>query len=298
MSEALPKPTVLVVDESADLRTQVLGLIKALTPEAKILEVSSIKDMMAKTANQKFDLLVADTRVANVAGSGVVSYIGKIPDANAPGAIYIVSDTVDEFELMSELPTATLFRLPLDASVLEKNYRDTFKIPLPPSKAAAPRKGGFDTEFVNPFLEGTLKALMVFSKIEFTRENLYIRAPGQPSGDISGIMPIDSGVYTGSFSVSFDEATFCKVASGVTGTQVTSISAAVQDVASEVCNQVYGLAKKALNDLGHTLKPTFPTVIVGKGHSVGHSVQGACVAVRFSSPVGGIQVEIVLRPVT
>lgn len=295
MSTSLPKPAVLIVDESAEIRENASKSIKAIAPESKILEVASIKDMMAKCANQKFDLIIADTRVAMVAGTGIVQYIGKIPAEFQPPAAFIASNTVDDFELMTELPSATLFKLPLDVALFEKNFREVFKIPVQAPKPAA-KKGGFDTEFVNPFLDATLKALVVFAKIEFKRENLYVRAAGQPSGDISGIMPIVSGAYKGSFSVSFDETSFCKVASAVTGTTVTSITPAVHDVASEVCNQVFGLAKKALNDLGHTIQPAFPNVIAGKGHSVSHSVQGACVAVRFSSPIGGIQAEIVLRP--
>jgi chemotaxis protein CheX len=297
MSDTTNSQSVLIADSDPILRETVSTSFKNVSTGVKILNAPSIKDMVAKAANQKFDLLVADTRLEKIGGSDVLEYISKIPENNQPLNIFVISETADEFELLATLPTATLFRPPLDTALLEKNFREALKIPIPVPKPVA-KKGGIDTDFVNPFFEATLKALKGFAKVDFARQNLFIRTPQQPSGDISGLMPIDSPVYKGSFSVSFEETTFCKVATAITQREISAITPEVHDVAAEVCNQIFGLAKKALNDLGHSVKTSLPTVIAGKAHSVSHSTQGACIAVRFSSPVGGIQIEIVLHPVS
>lgn len=291
-SPVLPKPSILIIDQDDATRAAVADILKAITPDAKIQEVNSIKDAMPKTKNQKYDLLIADTRVESLAGNSVLNFISKIPEENVPGATYIISATVDEFELMTDLPTAILHAFPLEKPVIEKNYRELFKIPAPKPVA----KKGFDIEFINPFLEATLNIVKVFGKTDSKRESLYVRQPNQPSGDISGIMPIDCETYRGSFSVSFDEKTFCAIASTMLSSEVTQITLQNQDVAGEICNQIMGSAKKSLNSMGHSIKQTVPIVSVGRSHSVNHGVQGPVVAVKFSTAAGTFQIEAILMP--
>ncbi len=293
----LPKPSVLIIDQDDATRAATIAALKGITPEAKILEATSIKEAMPKTKNQKFDLLIADTRVEPLAGNGVISFIAKIAPENMPGGIYVISATVDDFELMTDLPTAVLHGFPLQPKVLEKNFRELFKIPEPPKPKPQAAKGGFDIEFVNPFLTATLDIVKVFAKTDSKREGLYVKQPGQPSGDISGVMVIDSDTYKGSFSVSFQESCFCAIASTMLAKTVTGIDEKNQDVASEICNQIMGIAKKPLNDLGHVIRQKVPSVTVGRGHSVKHDAAGACVAVTFSTDSGKFQIEVVLVPV-
>jgi len=291
----LPKPWILVIDQDAATREATVALIKSITPDAKILEVGSIKDAMPKTKNQKFDLLIADTRVEPLAGNSVINFITKIPDENTPSAIYVISATMDDFELMQDLPTAVLHGFPLQAPMLEKNYRELFKVPAPPAPKPQAKKG-FDIEFITPFLEATLNIVKVFGKTESKRESLFLRAPNMPSGDISGVMPIDCQTYKGSFAVSFDETTFCAIASTMLSTDVKAINPQNQDVAGEICNQIMGIAKRPLNDQGHAIKQHVPKIVVGKGHSIQHGVAGPCVAVKFSTAAGGFQIEAILIP--
>jgi chemotaxis protein CheX len=295
--ENLPKPAILILDQDDQTRAALLDVIRSITPDARLFEVNSIRDALSKCKNQRFNLLISDTRVEAMAGATATSFVSKIPQENSPPAVYVISATVDEFELMSDLPTATLLGFPLDRAIFEKNYRELFKIPVPAPKAS-PKKGGFDIAFINPFLDETLKIVKTFAKTDAKRESLFLRTPGQPSGDISGVMAIKSPTFNGSFSVSFDENCFCAIASTMMNTKVTAIGPANQDIAGEVCNQIMGNAKKSLNAMGHTILQTVPKISTGKAHSVQHEVTGPCVAVKFSTAAGNFQIEAILLPAT
>lgn len=152
-----------------------------------------------------------------------------------------------------------------------------------------------DINFVNPFLHATLNVLKVQASIEATPGKPYLKKEGAVmSGDVSGVIGIVSETFNGSVVITFPEATFLKVMSGMLGEEITTLNKDITDGAGEITNMIFGQAKVTLNDRGYGIKMALPTVVTGKGHTLSALSKGPTVVVPFTSPAGDFFVEICL----
>lgn len=154
-----------------------------------------------------------------------------------------------------------------------------------------------DINFINPFLGATLSVLKVQAGItaeagKVFRKDSLNQSPSQ--SDITGIIGIVSDAFNGSVSISFPEATFLKVMSGMLGEDITEMSRDLLDGAGEVTNMIFGQAKVILNERGYGVKIALPQVISGKKHALNQTSKGPTVIVPFSSPAGNFFIEISL----
>ena len=89
----------------------------------------------------------------------------------------------------------------------------------------------------------------------------------------------------------FDTPCFLDIVSNMLGETYTEVSDDVVDVAGEICNQVFGVAKKNLNDQGYDIKSAIPTVVNGKQNQIRHLVEGPCITIEFKTSAGRFTVE-------
>lgn len=154
-------------------------------------------------------------------------------------------------------------------------------------------KKAIDTDFINPFLSGTMKVLEIQCKTKSIPGKIYVKKPGEKfSGDISGNIGLVSEVFTGAVTISFPEATFLQVVGRMFGETFTSITKEIEDGAGELTNIIFGQAKIQLNEKGYGIKTALPSVITGKDHSVSTTVKGVTVVVPFESDAGKFFIEI------
>lgn len=154
-------------------------------------------------------------------------------------------------------------------------------------------KKQIDTDFINPFLQATLKVLDVQTNTKAEVEKIYLKQHGEKfSGDISGVIGIVSETFTGSVVISFPEATFVQIMSRMFGEEIKAITKELEDGAAELTNIIFGQAKIILNEKGYGIKTALPSVITGKDHSVASTIQGITVVVPFRSDAGKFFVEI------
>lgn len=152
-----------------------------------------------------------------------------------------------------------------------------------------------DINFMNPFLAATLNVLKVQASVEATPGKPYLKQPGSViSGDISGVIGIVCESFDGTVVITFPEATFLKVMSGMLGEEITELNKDIVDGAGEITNMIFGQAKITLNDRGYGIKMALPSVITGKGHSLQAQTKGPTVVVPFTSEAGNFFVEICL----
>lgn len=152
-----------------------------------------------------------------------------------------------------------------------------------------------DTNFVNPFLDATLRVLKIQAGIDANAGKIYLKKTDEKLlGDISGVIGIVSESFNGSVVISFPEKTFLAVMSGMLGEVYTEVNKDILDGAGEITNMIFGQAKVVLNDLGYGIKTAIPTVISGKDHSMSGITNGTTVVVPFQSTVGEFFAEICL----
>lgn len=156
-------------------------------------------------------------------------------------------------------------------------------------------KKSLDTDFINPFLTATLKVLEVQAKVSAKPGKIFMKeASDHFKGDVSGVIGIVSESFNGSVVISFPEATFLKVMTGMLGEEITEMSKDIVDGTGEIINMIFGQAKISLNEKGYGIKTALPSVVSGKDHSLSTKTSGPTVVIPFESNCGNFFVEISL----
>lgn len=153
-----------------------------------------------------------------------------------------------------------------------------------------------DTEFIEPFTQGTIMVLQALAGVDVRKESLSATRDSSFAKDISALIAIESDTLTGSMIVSFEEQCFVSIANLIVSEKHTSINPQISDAATEISNQILGIAKRRLNKTGHTIKPALPKLIIGKNQELNHLIpDGHLVCIRFGSDYGLFCVEIRIK---
>lgn len=156
----------------------------------------------------------------------------------------------------------------------------------------APRKV-LDTEFINPFLDATLRVLDVQAGINAVAGQIFLKKEQDRFiGDVSGVIGIVSDNFTGSVVISFPEKTFLKIMSAMLSEECTEVNKDIIDGAGEITNMIFGQAKIILNEKGYGIKTAIPSVVTGKDHTLSQYSQSPVVVIPFKSNAGDFFVEI------
>ncbi len=152
-----------------------------------------------------------------------------------------------------------------------------------------------DVNFINPFLEATLKTLDTQASTKAHAGQVYLKQKSDKySGDISGVIGLVSDAFTGSVVISFPAKTFLAVLSRMIGEECTEINDMTRDGAGELTNIIFGQAKIVLNKAGYGINTALPSVIAGHDHSVVPMTNGPRMVIPFETDVGPFVVEICL----
>ncbi len=80
-----------------------------------------------------------------------------------------------------------------------------------------------------------------------------------------------AGAVSGTVSVQFKSGLALKITSNMLQTPVTSLNADVSDAVGEVGNMIAGGIKTEMSNRGIHFDISLPTVVMGAGHSIGHT---------------------------
>lgn len=148
-------------------------------------------------------------------------------------------------------------------------------------------------EYINPFIESTLKSLEMMAQITATRSDLALKPDLITTYDISSIVSL-TGEVEGSIIVSMPNELACKVASNLLMEECTSLDQNVQDAIGEMGNIIVGDARRALVAMGKNVTISLPNIVLGKGHII--SRKGIpCIAIPFSTEWGPFEVNVGLK---
>ena len=159
--------------------------------------------------------------------------------------------------------------------------------------------GGNALEFLNTIIDSITETLQNFTGI--------VAKPGKPvvskSGlsdftfDIGAVAGIVSDTFTGSFILAFPMPIYLKVMSGLMSQEFAEFDPDISDGAAELLNMVFGQAKKSLNEKGFGLKPTIPTVFIGKEVKILNLSNATVITVPFETSLGSFCASFSTVPV-
>ncbi len=148
-------------------------------------------------------------------------------------------------------------------------------------------KRSISTDFIDSFLESTIKVLKIQADIDVSHGRFEVTKT-QDNGicDISGVIGIICNNFKGSVIVSFPEKTFLNVLSKMLGDEIVEVNSENMDGAAELTNMIFGQAKLTLNEKGFGLKMALPSVILGKPDSFLSLHSGTAILIPFHSNEG------------
>jgi len=148
-------------------------------------------------------------------------------------------------------------------------------------------------EYINPFIESTLKSLEMMAQITATRSDLALKPDLITTYDISSIVSL-TGEVEGSIIVSMPNTLACRVASNLLMEECTELDQNVQDAIGEMGNIIVGDARRALVAMGKNVTISLPNIVLGKGHII--SRKGIpCIAIPFNTEFGPFEVNVGLK---
>lgn len=280
---------VLICDENQDSRDILKEAILSCDKSAHFLEALDGSQATMKASMQKFDLVVVDTDLKKRNATDFINNLKNQSASTRPQWILVISSRAEDPGIKSLIGDLPILAKPFSIGVVKQEIRKIFE--SSGKKIAAT----LDVSFINPFIDAAIEVLKVTGGTEIKKERVFVRKDDQISGDISALIALNSNSYSGSMAISFEEKCFLEVVSKMLGTQQTEIIPKNADAAGELCNQIFGVAKRVLNDSGHTIKMAIPSVVRGKNHSIQHLNNGTVIAVQFSCSAGKFNIETCVK---
>ncbi|PIE03644.1 MAG: chemotaxis protein CheX [Acidobacteria bacterium] len=149
-------------------------------------------------------------------------------------------------------------------------------------------------EYINPFIEATLKSMEMMAQISATRANLSLKEDLITTFDISSIVSLN-GQIEGSIIVSMPASLACKLASNMLMEEITQIDENVQDAIGEMGNIIVGDARRTLRAMNFSVDISLPNIIMGKGHKIARKQNIPCIAIPFTTEFGSFEVNVGLK---
>lgn len=298
--KTVKKTSVLIVDDEPDIRELVKDAVHRICPDAVVLEASDGSEGYAKVSRQKFDLVVTDIKMPRSDGTKLLTSMNQLQPGFKPRSIFVLSGHISADYCKKLFGTVTYLSKPCPVDVLDAHIKKALldppaPTPAPASTGAAPAQKRIPVELINPFIDATVEILQGTAGIKAEKVGIALRKDDHISGDISAIAPLRGNKFEGSLAIAFDTACFLEVVKGMLGEEFKEITPEISDAAAEICNQIFGRAKKILNEAGHGILPTIPSIVIGKSHQIRHVVGGPCIAIEFKTPLGHFTVETVLK---
>ena len=146
-------------------------------------------------------------------------------------------------------------------------------------------------EYLNPFLQATIKVLSTMAMISPKPGKPGVKEDDVAVGDITGIIGI-TGHAEGSLAVSVSESCALKIVENMVGEKYQNMNEEVADCVGELTNMISGDARAQLQTLGFDFTAAIPTVVRGKDHTIQHLVKGgATLMIPFATDDGDFYVE-------
>lgn len=282
--------SILIADDEIDLVDTLKEAFNLAFPNVHVITAKDGMDAYRKARNQSFQLICTDFRMPKLTGGDLIRALREqLYNQDTP--IFLISGfTQEDKQLMRDYKNLYIFEKPFVVQDIVKKAQELLtKKSLAPSK-----KIQLDVAFINPFIEATQSVLESFANLkDIKAQKPFILKKGEKLGiEISGVIPLVSPHFKGTLAVGFPEMTFVKIASAMLGENHSQISAEIEDAAAELANIIYGQTKTKLNETGHELGLSRPSLIRGHDHTISNIDGQLTVVVPFESSSGPFYIQI------
>lgn len=159
-------------------------------------------------------------------------------------------------------------------------------------------KPKIDVQFINPFVEATIKTLEVQCQLKIQSQKPYLKNQSNAQkSDIAAVIGLTSKTFQGSIAICFSESVFLALLNQMLQETNQSITKELEDGAAELLNIIFGNAKKVLNEKNYQIEKAIPTIVRGKALEVKHLTKSASVVLPFESSIGQFWIEIASEPI-
>ena len=154
--------------------------------------------------------------------------------------------------------------------------------------------GKIDVNFLNPFLEGTIKTFQTQIGFDAKPGKPYLRKKGdvpQFNIEVAGFLSLVSSAFDGAIGICFPSSTLIKIYEKMFDEKAAEVTDEVQDVAGELLNIIFGQAKTKLNTVGYDLQSALPTIMRGKEIAIKHMAEFTFI-LPFTTEVGVFELQV------
>jgi chemotaxis protein CheX len=148
-----------------------------------------------------------------------------------------------------------------------------------------------DAALINPFINATLNVLKTMANVTCRPGRPYLKKDNLPTGDVTGVIGL-TGAVRGTVALTFKAESICAIVSNMLGEEISTLDKDVSDAVGELTSMISGQARKELEGQGQVLEAVVPEVLSGRHHPVMQQVEGASIAIPFSTRGGNFSIEV------
>lgn len=285
----------LVINNDATLRETFSDALFRHYPGAEVREARDGAEGLDLVQKHAFTVVISDLDVPKLDGRSLAYALRNIPEERRPKHLIVISGYADGESATQELGRVSYLPKPIQGDALTAYidkllYRDD---PLIEEKVLS-SGGKRDIAWVKPFVTAAVSVISVLASTEVKQEKVFMRKPGEASGDISAVIALNNEKLSASLAITFPEKVFLAIVGRMLGDDLKEMKV-VNSAAGEICNQICGGAKPGLAAMGYKFPFSIPTIISGQNHAIKHLVNGPCVAVQFATEFGPFLIEVVIK---
>jgi chemotaxis protein CheX len=120
-----------------------------------------------------------------------------------------------------------------------------------------------DKNFIQAFVNGVSSTITITGQTEVVVLKPFVENSFESKGEVSGTLGMTAGTLKGHLSISFEKPAILKIVKNMFGEDQTELTRDVCDAVAEFTNQIYGAAKKTLNQQGYSFQMALPNVVKG-----------------------------------
>ena len=151
----------------------------------------------------------------------------------------------------------------------------------------------YEKEIVDPFIEATRKVFQATCQMRIEDDGIETVEDSHITGDISAVCAITCPTLRGSFAIAFEWGAFKKAVERMIGDSGDDLTSEHTSAAGEICNQIFGQAKIALNDAYDLqIKKSLPHVVSGDSHELINQIEAPGTVAKFKTKHGKFSSEV------
>ena len=153
-----------------------------------------------------------------------------------------------------------------------------------------------NVEFINPFLESTVKVIETMAATKVTVGTPTLKQGNKAWGLVSGVIGMASQNLAGCLIISFDQGSILGIVGGMLGEEMSAVTPDVVDAVGELTNMICGGAKAVLAQQGHKFDMATPVMLVGQEVEISQLSKAPVITIPFKTDRGEFVVEASMHP--